>query len=221
MGNEASVHPDILLRREGWKVNHKRVERLYREEGLQVRVKRKKKLVSMARGPKGAALKRNERWAIDFVQDSLMGGRRFRAFAAVEVFSRECVGIEVAFDMKGTRVTDALNKFIDRAGAKPRSLSLDNGTEFRSHHFDEWAFQRKIQLDFINPERPVENAFIESFNGSLRDECLNANWFTDLDDAKHVIEAWRVDYNEVRPHSSLGQLPPAAYRPPEAALERL
>ena len=149
-----------------------------------------------------------------------MGGRKFRVFAAIDVFSRECVGLEVAFDMKGTRVTDAMNKFIKRAGAKPRALTLDNGTEFRSHRFDEWAYQRKIQLDFIRPGKPVENAFIESFNGSLRDECLNANWFDDIDHARQVIEEWRVDYNQVRPHSSLGQLPPAAYRPPEAAAKR-
>ena len=192
----------FLLRREGWTVNHKRVERLYREEGLQVRVKRRRKLVSIARGPKAAVEKRHDRWAVDFVQDSLMGGRKFRVFAAIDVFSRECVGLEVAFDMKGTRVTDAMNKFIKRAGAKPRALTLDNGTEFRSHRFDEWAYQRKIQLDFIRPGKPVENAFSESFNGSLRDECLNANWFDDIDHARQVIEEWRVDYNQVRPHSS-------------------
>ena len=140
---------------------------------------------------------------------------------ALLLFSRECVGIEVAVDMKGTRVTDAMNKFIKRVGSKPRALTLDNGTEFRSHRFDEWVYQRKVQLDFISPGKPVESAFIDSFNGSLRGECLNANWFTDIEDARQVIEAWRIDYNEVRPHSSLGQLPPAAYRPPEEAGRRL
>ena len=147
------------------------------------------------------------------MQDSLIGGRKFRAFTAIDVFSRESVAIEVAFDMKGTRVTDGRNKFTKRAGARPQELTLDYGTEFRSHRFDEWAYQRKIQLDFIRPGKPMENAYIESFNGSLRDECLNANWFTDLDDAMHMIEGEsRRLQSGYRPHSSLGQLPPAALR---------
>ena len=201
----------ILLRREGWHVNQKRVHRIYVEEELQVRTKKRKKLVSMARGPQSLPHKRNDRWAADFVHDRLADGVRYRALTVIDIYSRECVGIEVAFDMKGPRVTDALNCFIKRRGAKPRALTLDNGTEFRSNHFDSWAYERKVALDFIRPGKPVENAFIESFNGSLRSECLDANWFQDLDEARRLIEQWRRDYNEVRPHSSLGHLPPAMY----------
>ena len=195
-----------LLRREGWTVNHKRVEKLHREEGLQVRLERRRKLVSIARGPKAAVEKRHDCWAVDFVQDSLMGGRKFRAFAAIDVLSRECVGLEVAFDRKGTRVTDAMNKFIERAGAKPRALTLDNGTEFRSHRFDEWGYQRRIQLDCIRPGKPVENGFIESSKSRLRDEL-----FTSLAEARYLLEQWRGEYKQGRMHSRLGYRSPAEF----------
>ena len=202
----------ILLVREGWKVNHKRVHRLCAEEGLQVPVKRRKKLVSLARGPQEVPGKRNDRWAIDYVHDRLTDGTSIRALTVLDVFSRECVGIAVDFRMTAKVTTAALNKIISKRRAKPRTLTLDNGTEFRSLHFDAWAYGRGIELDFIRPGKPVENAFIESFNGSLRDECLNTHWFQDLAEARKLIEAWRVDYNQVRPHSSLGHLPPALYR---------
>jgi len=206
----------ILLRREGWQVNHKRVYRLYRDEGLQVRVKRRRKLDSLARGPMPAPKRRNERWAIDFVADHLVGGGKIRTLTAIDIFSRECVGINVAYSMRSERVTNALNRFIQQRGSAPGALTLDNGTEFRAHHFDEWAYLRGIALDFIRPGKPVENAFIESFNGALRENCLNVHWFEDLQQARQLIESWRLDYNEVRPHSSLGDVPPAAYRPPVA-----
>ena len=202
----------ILLQREGWTINHKRVRRLYNLEGLQVPVKRRKKLVSLARGPQELPGKRNDRWAIDFVHDRLTDGRSIRALTVVDVFSRECVGIEVNYRLTSAHVTEALNHFIKKRRAKPRAITLDNGTEFRSHVFDAWAYGRSIELDFTQPGKPVQKAFIESFNGSLRDECLNTNWFDDLEQARILIEKWRIDYNDVRPHSFLGHLPPAAYK---------
>ena len=200
----------VLLRREGWKVNHKLVYRIYHEEGLEVRFKRRKKRASHTRVPLPEPSRRNDQWALDFVSDTLESGRRYRALTVIDLYSRECVAIEVAFKMSSELVTTVLDRAIKRR-TKPQSLTTDNGPEFRSNHFDAWAYGRGIQLDFIRPGRPVENAFIESFNGSLRDECLNAEWFADLGEAARAIEAWRIDYNEVRPHSSLGHLPPARY----------
>lgn len=200
----------ILLRREGWPVNAKRVYRLYREEGLKVRVKRRKKLASHARVRPPAAARVNERWSMDFVADSLSDGQRIRVLTIIDSFTRECLALKVAKSLPSQSVTETLNRVIKHRGA-PRTIQVDNGTEFTSNHFDAWAYLRGIDVDFIRPGKPVDNAHIESFNGRLRDECLNSKWFESLDDAHKALQAWRRDYNEVRPHSSLGDMPPSAF----------
>jgi putative transposase len=200
----------VLLCREGWVVNHKKVLRLYRDEGLFLRTKRRKKRASHLRRVPPAASRRDERWSLDFVADALSDGRRLRALTVIDTYSRECLAIEVGQQMTAQRVTGVLDRVI-ATRSKPKMLTMDNGTEFTSNHFDAWAYRRKIALDFIQPGRPVENGHIESFNGKIRDECLNMNWFDSLAEAQRLIEDWRLDYNTVRPHSSLGNLPPATY----------
>ena len=197
----------VLLRRQGWRVNHKRIARLYREEGLPVRTKRRRKTACQSRLELPEATRANERWSLDFMADSLHDGRRFRVLTVVDQYTRECVAIHAAGSIPATRVTEVLDAAIAEREA-PESLTIDNGTEFTSRHFDAWAWGKGLTLDFIRPGRPVENAFIESFNGKLRDECLNQSWFTDLGDARRALRAWRHDYNESRPHSSLGGLAP-------------
>jgi len=201
----------VLLQREGWRINHKRVLRLYREEGLNLRVKKTKR-------HKRAGQRRiriqpwavNESWSMDFVSDTLFNGRRFRALTIVDNFSRECLGIKVDQSIKGSHVAELLNEIVIGRGA-PKSLRLDNGPEFLSKALDQWAYQNQIDLDFSRPGKPTDNALIESFNGSFRDECLNVNWFLSLEDAKDKIEAWRRDYNDFRPHSSLGNMTPSDF----------
>jgi putative transposase len=200
----------VLLVREGWRVNHKRIQRMYREEKLAVRRKRRKRIAQTARRPKVVPKTANERWSMDFMSDSLATGRTFRTLNVIDDPTRECLAIEVDTSLSGERVTRVLDRLIARRG-KPQSLVIDNGPEFASRAMDAWAYQRGIQLDFIRPGRPIENCFVESFNGSFRDECLNQHWFTSLDDARRTIEAWRIDYNRVRPHSSLGNLPPVEF----------
>ncbi len=200
----------VLLVREGWAVNHKRIQRMYREEKLAVRRKRRKRVAQTARRPKVLPAGPNERWSMDFMADSLATGRGFRTFNVVDDFTRECVAIEVDTSLSGERVTRVLDQVIERRG-KPLSLVMDNGPEFAGRALDAWAYQRGVQLHFIRPGKPIENCFVESFNGKFRDECLNQHWFTSLRDARLEIEAWRRDYNHVRPHSSLGQLPPAVF----------
>ena len=151
-----------------------------------------------------------ERWSIDFLSDQLADGRRFRVLTVVDHVSRECVCVEVGQSLPSRAVTEALDRAMGRHG-QPEAITLDNGTEFSCNHFDRWAYQRGIQLDFITPGRPVENNLIESFNGKLRDECLNVHWFESLAEARAEIEAWRQEYNETRPHSSLGNRAPARY----------
>lgn len=200
----------ILLRREGWKINHKVVARLYREEGLQVRTRRRRKISTQPRLKLDAATRVDERWSMDFVTDQLADGRSFRAFAVVDQFSRECIALHAGFSIRSKHVGAVLDHAI-RERQAPVAITCDNGSEFTSRHFDSWAYFRKIDLDFIRPGKPVENAFIESFNGRLREECLSQNWFVDLDDAQAALTAWREDYNESRPHTSLGGLAPVEY----------
>ncbi len=200
----------ILLRREGIAVNHKRVYRLYRAEGLAVRCKRRKRLASALRTVLPPPAAPNERWSMDFVSDQLVGGTRLRAFNVVDDFTRECLAIEVDTSLSGFRVARVLERIVDLRGL-PELIVTDNGSEFTSKALDAWAYQRDVGLHFIRPGKPVENAYIESFNGKLRDECLNENWFTDLDDARSKIEAWRTDYNDVRPHSSLDNRTPTEF----------
>ena len=198
----------VLLRREGWRVNRKRVRRLYRLEGLQLRARvRRRKHIALHRGPAPIPAGPTERWSMDFVHDALADGRPFRVLTVLDQWSRQSPILEVAFRMSGETVGAALDRALE-GRTPPRSITVDHGTEFMSRALEDWAYQRGVQLDFIRPGRPVENAFIEAFNGRLRDECLNVHQFVSIADAQFKIEAWRVDYNQRRPHSSLGHLTP-------------
>jgi putative transposase len=200
----------LLLRREGFVVNHKRTERLYREEGLSLRKRKRKKIAAAARVVTPAPGGPNEKWSMDFVTDSLVTGRRFRALAIVDDYSRECLALEVDTSLGGARVVAVLDRLAETRGL-PRTITLDNGPEFTGRCLDEWAYRNGVKLNFIRPGKPVENAYIESFIGRFRDECLNENWFISLKDARDIIERWRIDYNEDRPHTSLGGLSPLGY----------
>ena len=200
----------VLLEREGHELNHKRLYRLYREEGLQIRRRRRRKRAVRPRRIMETPSAANERWSMDFVHDQLASGRRLRCFTVVDDFTRESVVIDVAHSIPAERVAEVLDQ-VGRQRGLPRSIVCDNGPEFTSRTLDQWAYERGIELSFIRPGKPVENAFIESFNGRLREECLNEHWFLSLREAKREIEAWRIDYNEVRPHSSLGKLTPAEF----------
>jgi putative transposase len=219
----------ILLRREGWRVNHKRVHRLYREDGLSLRLRRPRRHVTAARrerqpGP-GAP---NQLWSMDFVSDALFDGRRLRALTVVDAFTRESLAIDVDQGIRGEQVVEAMKRIAAIRGA-PRTIRVDNGPEFISKALDRWAYENGVTLDFSRPGKPTDNAFVESFNGRLRDECLNTHWFLSLADARAKIEAWRRHYNESRPHTSLGWLTPAEFaslagvnpgqRSPEAHLQ--
>lgn len=192
----------ILLRREGL--------RLYREEGLAVVRRRRQKRVSVPRVPLPTPTSANERWSMDFVADALSNGRAFRCFTLVDDLTRESPAIEVALSLPALRVIQVLDRVAASRGY-PRSIVLDNGPEFAGRALDLWAHQHGVLLQFIRPGKPVENAFIESFNGRFREECLSTEWFTSLTDAQKAIESWRQDYNHVRPHSSLGGRTPAEF----------
>jgi putative transposase len=200
----------LVLRREGWPVNRKRVQRLYREEGLAVRRRGKKRRSEAPRPIRQPLSERNKRWSMDFMSDTLSSGRRFRCLTIIDEFSRECLAIHVAHSIPAVRVIEVLEHLREERGL-PRVIVTDNGSEFTSRAFDAWAYARGVTIDFIQPGKPVQNAFIESFNGTLRDDCLNLHWFLSLADAKRQIELWRCDYNEYRPHSSLRGLSPAQY----------
>jgi len=200
----------VILKREGLVINHKRTERIYREESLSLRLKKRKKKVAMVRVKLPEPEQVNQRWSMDLVSDSLVTGRRFRALTILDDFSRECLAIEVDTSIGGKRVVSVLERLAELRGL-PEVITVDNGPEFAGKALDEWAYNRGVKLNFIRPGKPVENAYIESFNGKLRDECLNQNWFISLRDARETIEAWRLDYNEFRPHSSLGDLTPLEY----------
>jgi len=200
----------VLLRREGWPVNQKRVQRLYREEGLAVRRKGKRRRSQGSRPVRAPLGQADERWSMDFVTDTLSSGRRFRCFNVLDEFTREALAIDVAHSIPSTRVIEVLERLRAERGL-PSIVITDNGSEFTSRAFDSWAYARGIKIEYIQPGKPVQNCFIESFNGSLRDECLNAHWFVSLADAKEAIERWRVDYNQVRPHSSLAGRTPEEF----------
>ena len=201
----------VLLRREGWPVNKKRVRRLYRLDGLQLRMRvRRRKHIALHRGPAPTPVGPTERWSMDFVHDALADGRPFRVLTVVDQWSRQSPILEAASRMSGGTVSVALDRAI-ATGTAPRSITVDHGTEFMSRALEDWAYQRGVQLDFIRPGKPVENDFIESFNGRLRDECLHVHQFTSIEDARAKIEAWRIDYNQRRPHGSLGHLTPDEY----------
>jgi len=192
----------VLLRREGWQVNAKRVYRLYDDENLKVRSVERKKIGRRQRVPQGQASGPNQCWSADFVSDKLTDGRSYRVLTVVDQFTRECVALEADRSLNGTHVVAALTRAIEQRGAKPTSITLDNGSEFTGRVLEAWAIQHGVQLCFIRPGRPVENGFIESFNGRLRDECLNVEWFNSLHDAREALARWRAHYNHERPHSA-------------------
>jgi putative transposase len=199
----------ILLRREGEVVNHKRVFRVYQAAGLCVKRRQRKRLVRAGQ-PQMAASAPNQVWAIDFVHDRLASGRTIRVLTVVDTFTRECLALEVDSCLPSRRVTRALDQVIFERG-RPESIRMDNGSELTSRHFLAWGIDRRISLSYIQPGKPVQNAFAESFNGKLRDECLNTNWFRNLWEARRRITLWRDEYNYERPHSSLGYRTPGEF----------
>jgi len=216
----------VLLRREGWKVNAKRIYRLYEEENLKVRSVERKKISRRQRVTQGVALRPNQCWSADFVSDKLTDGRSIRILTVVDQFTRECVWLEADRSMSGPKVVEALVKAVEQRGASPESITLDNGSEFSGRALEAWAIQSGVQLCFIRPGRPVENSYIESFNGRLRDECVNVEWFATLTIARKKLAEWRDDYNQHRPHSSLGDCTPRDFArlheaPSRFALEHL
>lgn len=200
----------ILLRRDGFQVNHKRIHRIYREEGLMVRRRKRKKLAAGLRVVPDLPTRPNQRWSMDFTLDALWNGRRFRTLNIVDDYTRECLAIEVDVSLPGLRVARVLERLAEMRGV-PVIITVDNGPEFAGKVLDQWADQHGVKLHFIRPGKPVENAYIESFNGKFRDECLNQTMFTSLTEAKHKIELWRLDYNRTRPHTSLGGVTPEQF----------
>jgi putative transposase len=199
-----------LLVREGLVVNHKRVYRLYREEGLAMRIRQRRRIRWTGGVSSPMATRPNERWSIDFVSDCVSTGRVIRMLTVVDDCTRECPAIEVDSSLGGLRVRRVLDRIASERGL-PEEIVLDNGPEFRGRALAAWSEERQVRLEFIQPGKPAQNAYAESFNGRLRDECLNANWFTSLSDARRKIESWRQDYNQQRPHSSLNYLPPVEF----------
>lgn len=211
----------VLLRREGWAINGKRVYRLYKEMGLGLRKKTPKRRVkAKLREGRCAASRVNDVWAMDFVHDQLATGPKLRILTVVDTFSRFSPAVVPRFRFRAPDVVEVLERVCAQVGY-PTSIRADNGSEFISRELDLWAYMKGVTLDFSRPGKPTDNAFIESFNGKFRAECLNAHWFMSLDDAVGKCEAWRRDYNEVRPHSAIGNKPPislmlasAAHGPP-------
>jgi putative transposase len=202
----------VLLRREGWQVNAKRIYWLYRDEGLIVRTKQRRKMARQQRTiPPAVAARPNQCWSMDFVSDKLADGRSFRILTMVDQFTRECVELEADRSMTGMKVAEALERVPQERGGLLESITVDNGSEFCSRALEAWAMTHEVQLCFVRAGRPVENGFIESFNGRLRDECLNVEWFTSLDDARAKLARFREHYNRERPHSALADRTPAAF----------
>ena len=201
----------VLLRREGFWVNHKRVYRLYRHEGLAVRRRTRKRLAGVARSTTAPVPQRaDQRWSVDFVADALSTGRRIRVLTVIDDYTRECLAAEVDTSLPGLRVA----RVLDQLGAErglPELIVVDNGPEFAGRAMDTWAYEHGVRLHFIDPGKPVQNAHIESFNGRFRDECLNEHWFTSLLAARRIVETWRDDYNAVRPHSALDNRTPREF----------
>lgn len=201
----------VLLRRDEFIDNHKRIERIYNEEGLKVRRKKRKRVARadirrVVINPSGP----NQRWSMDFTHDYTASNRTLKVLTMVDDYSKECPHLEAAYSIDGHKVV----RILEELGASrplPREIVIDNGPEFAGLALDQWAHRRGVHLRFIRPGKPTDNCFIESFNGRFRDECLNMYWLQNLDDAKRTIEAWRIDYNRNRPHSSLGQLSPEEF----------
>jgi putative transposase len=201
----------VLLNREGWKVGKKLVYRLYREEGLTLRNKpRRKRRAGLHRRERFRPSAPNQVWSLDFVADQLADGRRFRALTVVDVFTRESLAIEAGQRLRGEDVVRTLNQIRSQRGV-PKFLHCDNGSEFSSQIMDLWAYQNGVQIDYSRPGKPTDNAYVESFNGTLRAECLDVHWFASLVEAKQRIETWRREYNESRPHRALGERTPSEF----------
>ncbi|MGQ7301310.1 IS3 family transposase [Marinobacter nauticus] len=210
----------VQLQREGWRDNHKRVYRLYRDQGLSLRLKRpRRNKAAKNRQPLQQANHPNHIWGMDFVSDALFDGRRLRLLTIIDLFTRQCLGIVVGQSLKGHDVQEALTA-IARFRGNPEVLKTDNGSEFAGKVMDRWAYERNIEIDFSRPGKPTDNATVESFNGRLRQECLNENWFLSLADAREKIEAWRAFYNQVRPHSALEWSTPSDYARKHAVSRR-
>jgi putative transposase len=202
----------VLLRREGWPINHKRVYRLYLEEGLGLKRKKpRRRRAVVARKEKQEVRRPNERWAMDFMHDALFDGRTFRVLTVIDMFTRECLALKVRRSFRGEHVAGVLSNLVARRG-KPQTIQCDQGTEFTSMALDHWAYWNQVGLAFSRPGKPGDNARNEAFNGLVRRECLTHHYFLDLREAAGVLHSWKEEYNNVRPHGSLGQLPPAHYR---------
>ena len=199
----------MLLAREGQVLNHKLVHRLYRGERLAV-MRRRKKRAAIARVPAKGPTRPDERWAMDLVSDALADGRKIRRLSVVDAFTRECPAIEVDTSLPGERVARVLDRLVTTRGT-PAAITVDNGPELAGKALDAWAYRHDVTLNFITPGKPVENAFLESFNGKFRDECLSQHWFLSLPDARVHVERYRRDYNEVRPHRALDARTPTEF----------
>jgi putative transposase len=210
----------VLLRREGFGMSREVTYRIYTEEGLQLRSKlpRRRKM-SVTRRERYVPHRPNQAWSMDFVADQLVNGNRFRALTIVDVFSREALAIEVGQQLRAEAVVDVCNRLVAKRGA-PKRVFVDNGSEFSGRLFDLWAYHHGVQIDFSRRGKPTDNCFIETFNGSLRDECLNVHWFESLEEAKEKIEAWRRDYNESRPHQALREQTPVEFAAQARDLEQ-
>jgi putative transposase len=200
----------VLLRREGWAVNAKRIYRLYREEGLQVRTAKRAKRAARTRVPLPEPVRANQRWSMDFVSDRFADGKWFRILTVVDQFTRECLCTYADRSQTGEKVVEQMKRLVKLRGV-PESITTDNGSEFAGQAMDAWAHQAGVKLDFIRPGRPVQNGYIESFNGRLRDECLNGEIFFGLKDAREKLESWRRDYNQKRPHTALADRTPEEF----------
>jgi len=201
----------VLLRREGWKHGRSQTYRLYTEERLQLRSKlpKRRKMV-VQRNQRAVPVAANDAWTMDFVADQLGDGTKFRALTVVDVFTREALAIEVGQRLRGEDVVRTLD-WILQSRTKPKFLFVDNGSEFSGRMLDLWAYRHKVRIDFSRPGTPTDNGHVETFNGSLRDECLNVHWFASMVEARTSIEAWRQDYNESRPHMALGNDSPGEF----------
>lgn len=199
-----------LLTREGYVVNHKKIYALYTKNKLARRKKKKKRYTKHIRNPLKKASNPNERWAMDFMADSCANGRKIRTLNIIDLYARECIKIEVGSSLPSAKVISTLDTLALERGL-PEVITVDNGTEYTSKIIQKWSREKGVHLDYIAPGRPMENGYIESFNGKFRDECLDQNWFQNIREASIIIEEWREDYNNNRPHSALGYLTPNEY----------